>query len=247
MELTWYGAAALVLREGETAIAFDPFCEPALAGEICRTENIFVTHGHFDHIQRIPEIYRDKAKKIRCTGTPRATLIKNGISPEYITEVAPGYQEVVGPFTVTAWQGRHCKFDVKLIFSTVLRCVRHPLSALRVGKALWAYPENGEILFYEIACNGKRLQVMGSLNLAEEEKYPTGADLLVLPYQGRSDLESYALEIVDRLEPKAVVLDHWDDAFPPVSDTVDTRKFEEILQARGIPCRALQKGETRYE
>lgn len=247
MELTWYGTAALVLKEGETAIAFDPFCEPAFTGGFCQISNVFVTHGHFDHIQQIPDIYRDKPKKIRCTGTPRKTLIKKGIVPNCITEIAPGHRETVGPFAVTAYQGQHCKFDLGLILSAALRCMRHPVPALGVVKALLAYPENGEILFYEVACDGKRLQVMGSLNLAEDVEYPTGADLLVLPYQGRSDLESYALGIVDRLKPKAVVLDHWDDAFPPVSATVDTAKFEKILQAREIPCRALKKGETLYE
>ena len=261
MELTWYGTAALVLKEGERSIAFDPFCglpaggfqaeesELPYAGEFCRISDVFVTHGHFDHIYHIPAIYKDRPVHIRCTKTPKETLIKNGIAPGCITRIKPDYEETVGPFTVKAYQSRHCRFDLKLIVSTGLRVLRTGrASALARFLQLNArYPENGEILLYEAACNGKRVQVLGSLNLAEGIKYPIRADLLVLPYQGRSELESYALRMVDKLKPKAVALDHWDDAFPPVSAAVDTEKFEKILQARGIPCRALQKGVTLYE
>ena len=37
---------------------------------------------------------------------------------------------------------------------------------------------------YEVHAEGKRLQVMGSLGLQEDQEYPQGADLLILPFQG---------------------------------------------------------------
>ena len=109
-------------------------------------------------------------------------------------------------------------------------------------------PENGEILFYEVLCGGKRIQIMGSLNLADDVEYPTGADQLILPFQGRSDLAQYGLKIVQRLKPKEVLLDHYDDTFPPISADIDTTGFEQLLWAReGIVCRAMTKGVNSYE
>lgn len=68
---------------------------------------------------------------------------------------------------------------------------------------------------------------MGSLNLDSSEKYPAGPDLLTLPFQGRSDLNSYAFQFIERLKPKALYLHHFDDAFPPVSSAVYTASFIE--------------------
>ena len=256
MEITWYGTAALVLREGDAAIAFDPFCGMPLeapgqgdalpfAEELRGVREVFITHGHFDHILHIPQLYKDVPLTLRCTKTPRETLIREGVPAENIREICPGTVEQAGPFTVTAYQGRHCKFDLPLIFKTIFcgRFFRHLPRAIRLMQALLRYPENGEILFYEVLCGGMRVQVMGSLNLSEDVEYPTGADLLILPFQGRSDLDIYGLRLVRQLRPKAVLLDHWDDAFPPLSDTVKTENFEKILWEReGIPCRSMVKG-----
>lgn len=83
---------------------------------------------------------------------------------------------------------------------------------------------------------------MGSMNLDSNTEYPTGADALVLPLQGRSDQDTYALALVERLKPKAVLLDHYDDAFPPLSSQVDTSGFVRNVQERyGIYCKPLRK------
>ncbi len=106
------------------------------------------------------------------------------------------------------------------------------------------YPEKGETLFYEVRAGGRRIQVMGSLGLCPEADYPTGADGLILPYQGRSDLVQYAWPLVQRLQPKALYLDHYDDSFPPLTATVDTEPFIDLLRTHGIPCRALVPNTT---
>ena len=66
---------------------------------------------------------------------------------------------------------------------------------------------------------------MGSLNLADGEDYPQGLDILALPFQGRSDLETYALSFIEKIRPKTIYLHHFDDAFPPVSSSVATGIF----------------------
>lgn len=218
--------------------------------ELRRVKDVFITHGHFDHIYHIPRIYQDAPIRLRCTKTPGKTLKRKGILPEQIDEICPGMQVEVGPFTITAYPSRHCRFDLPLIVGTLLRpgLFRHPLHLLFLTGASFRYTEKGEILFYEVSCGGKRIQIMGSLNLLKEVEYPTGADLLVLPFQGRSDLEEYGLKIVQRLKPKKVVLDHYDDAFPPVSATIPTEQFEKLLwEQERIPCQAMVKGADIYE
>jgi len=53
------------------------------------------------------------------------------------------------------------------------------------------YKENHEIVFFEIRAEGKRIQIMGSADLADGVEYPTEADVLILPHQGRSDIDSH--------------------------------------------------------
>ena len=252
MKLTWYGTAALLFESGGTCVAFDPFLGIAFGEpDPGKTENravfaqaadVFVTHGHFDHIIQIPALCPDA--RIHATATPCKTL--RGCGLKILDEIAPVQTMEVGPFTVRAYPGRHCRFNAGIVLKTafsprVWRHVRHMLRLLRWNRQ---YPENGEILAYELEAEGKRVQILGSLGLDPDTTYPTGADVLVLPYQGRSDLEACALPIVTRLAPKRVLLDHYDDSFPPMTAQIDTAAFEAMLIKAGIPCRALQKEET---
>ncbi len=261
MEIFWYGDASLIMREGDAAIAFDPFfgvqtgCftgkNPTFIpkNDFSDVTDVFVTHGHFDHIYHLPTLCNATQFQIHCTATPRKTLIKRGVPAKRLLPASPGKTDYIRPFGVTAFKGRHCMFDLPIFFKTVFcrRFFRNPGHLLRLIGLHMRFRENGEILFYEILCGGKRIQVMGSLGLDKNTDYPTGADILILPFQGRSDLEKYALEIVKRLKPKAVFLDHYDDAFPPITSDIDTKNFEKILSAREhIPCRAMKKGSVIY-
>ena len=252
MKLTWYGTAALLLESDGTALAFDPFlgiacgqrdpCRAQDAGPFAGVPDVFVTHGHFDHIIQIPALCPDA--RIHATKTPCRTLRGRGLRT--LDEIAPGQTLEAGPFTVRTFPGRHCRFDAGIVLKTacsgrVWKNAGHMLSLLRWNRQ---YPENGEILFYELCAEGKRIQIMGSLGLDPDTAYPAGADVLILPYQGRSDLEDYALPIVRRLAPRRVLLDHYDDSFPPMTADIHTKKFETLLEKSGIPCRALGKKET---
>lgn len=252
MKLTWYGTASLVLQEGDTSIVFDPFCgmhrkqaKPMPYEQVFReVSQIFVTHGHFDHIYHIPRIYGDTSAMVYCTAAPKETLLKKGFSSGKIQEIGPGWSGQIGPFRITAYQGRHCVFDGPLLRKTILswRFWRHPVHLFHVLKAHLSHKEKGEILFYEVVCGEARIQIMGSMNLDSDTEYPMGADVLVLPLQGRSDQDVYALALVERLKPKAILLDHYDDAFPPMSSQVDTSGFERNVQEQfGIPCEPLKK------
>ena len=261
MEITWHAAASLILRQGDAAIAFDPFfgmdvgcfAHPSLTSlpkdDFRAVTDVFVTHGHFDHISHLPGLCDGTHFQIHCTPAPRKTLIRRGVSPDRIVPAAAGKTDSVGPFTVTAYGSRHCRFDLPMVLKTVFRgrFFRHPIHLIRLLQEMLCCPEKGEILMYEVSCGGKRIQILGSLGLVENTPYPTGADLLILPFQGRSDLERYALGIVRRLRPRRVLLDHYDDACPPLSDEIPTEGFIRLLcEQEHIPCSTMVKGRNVY-
>lgn len=255
MRLTWMGTAGLLFTAGDTTIAFDPFpgipyvpyskrpCTIPDEPVYRRASDVFVTHGHFDHILFLPELYRDTDTVIHATATPCRTLARHGLPETQLHRIGPGWSGSVGPFRLRAWQGRHCRFDAPLVRRTVLQ--KHfRAHAMHLLSMNLQYPEHGEILFYELTDGTARVQIMGSMNLDGETDYPTGADWLILPYQGKSRPEACALSLVERLRPKQVLLDHYDDSFPPITSLIPTDGITELLAQRGISCHPLQKYDT---
>ena len=263
MKLEWYGTAALLIYDEEdgknTVIAFDPFLGISRGddhpeylshihvGALLLVSDVFVTHGHFDHIIQIPALYAGGSVAIHATRTPCDTLRNHGVSEKQLDIISPGGYYSLGNISVHALQGRHCVFDAALVIRTALRYLQpgNLKYGLRLLKCNRDYPENGETLFYELECRGRRLQIMGSMGLDDDTEYPTGADLLILPYQGKSNPVKYAASLVERLRPKAVLLDHYDDSFPPMTARIRTSAFEKLMREKyDIPCRAMERGTT---
>ena len=128
--------------------------------------------------------------------------------------------------------GKHIKFDARLIRHTFLslRILRYFPNFLSLLFRNHTYAEGDETLAYLIETGGKKILVLGSLALREETEYPKYVDMLVLPYQGATDLVSAALAILARIEPRTVLLDHFDDAFPPISRRIDTKPLKKALE-----------------
>ena len=94
MQLTWMGTAALLLRQDETTLAVDPFPGLPLEEPVDRAVpaedrrrfqeagHVLVTHGHFDHIQFIPALYREKTCPVFATVTPCRTMADHGLPRE---------------------------------------------------------------------------------------------------------------------------------------------------------------------
>jgi len=256
MKIEWHGTAALTIESGGVMLAADPFIGMPFGmrdAERLKTDRakvfrqadaVLVTHGHFDHIYDIPAIYGGTDTPIYATKTPVKTMTEKGIDPAQLRMLTPGESFTTGDFRITAYQSRHCTFDLAVILQTVFRkaTVRHPISLIKLLRLNKAYPENGETLLYMIEAEGKRIQLMGSMGMAEGVSYPVGADLLILPFQGTGDPARTVRPIVDRLKPKAILLDHYDDAFPPMSALIRTDPFTREMTDKGIPCEAAQVG-----
>lgn len=256
MKLSWHGTASVMLESDGYRIAADPFLTIPLHETLCRRKlhavpyrtahAVLVTHGHFDHILDIPKLYQNTDIKIFATKTPCMTLLKHGVNKEKLQLIAPGIGFQLGSFTVKVYQGRHCRFDRGVMLKTVckLDTLLHPKRLYELIRLNRRYEENGETLFYEIEAEGKRIQLMGSMGLDPVTAYPTGADALILPFQGTSHPARTVAPIISRLQPKMIYLDHYDDAFPPMSSHIKTFDFVMDMNKKGIPTFALQKGKV---
>ncbi|MDO4484166.1 MAG: MBL fold metallo-hydrolase [Clostridia bacterium] len=228
MNITWFGTASVAIETAHSRILFDPFI-PFPGSEVTTTakdfdgyDHIFVTHGHVDHIASIPALVKGRAVTIHCTETPADTLIKKGVSADSIHRIKPNDTITVGDMELQVLQGRHIRFDLALIAKTLLstRVIRHAGNIPGFLRENAVCKENGEIVCYAIRAEGKTLLLMGSLGFDPSAAYPGDADWLILPFQGASDLVTPAAGIIGTLKPRNILLDHFDDTFPPVSSHV---------------------------
>lgn len=237
MKITWYGAASLLITSGEDSILIDPFLtlrgadnQSSLTSYI-KEESILITHGHYDHLSSIPKIMSNSDATVYCSQTPARTLEKKGVDGDQIVLIRPGDHLSFGSIKVKVLRGKHSEFDRKLCRQTLLnpRIFRYFFNLLLL---MWKHPqfrEQQETLAYQIEAEGKVVLVLGSLNLDERTEYPKYVDMLVLPYQGSSNLITQTIAIIEEIEPRTILLDHYDDAFPPISTQVDTKPLKKFF------------------
>lgn len=229
MDITWKGTASLVLSGEGQHILFDPFVPLPGSPAPIRLENfdgyntIFITHGHFDHIYSLPEIVRrNPSVTIYCTATPYAVLQKKGIDPARLVLIRNGQTLEIGNFRVEVFHGKHAVLP-KASWHRLRSILTHPArgNLFLLLKENAICKENGETVFYQVTSKGETVSVMGSLNLRGDVDYPQGSDALILPYNGWEDNYPPAVNCIERLMPKRVYLDHYDDTFPPLTGPLD--------------------------
>ena len=236
MHITWYGTAAIKLDDGKTSLLFDPYIRPnkkltpITIDSYTGADAILVTHGHVDHIADIPKIAKaDRSVPIYCTKTPAATLRKFGVNKNRLHVIAPGRHFSVGDFHITVYQGRHVKFDPAYIAQVFPRCfVQFPI-VFKMEYYNLRMPENGEIVVYEVENKGKRIVLMGSYGTAEGVTYPREPDAFVLPYGGNSNIAALSAPFISAMNPKKIIVDHYDASFPPLTKRMDVEGFGRTL------------------
>lgn len=249
MRVIWHGTAAIELVSESGRILFDPFVPlkgspvPVRLEDFDGFPDIFVTHGHLDHILSIPEIAaRNPSAKIYCTQTPFRTLRAKGLADDALRLIRFGDALEAAGFRIRALHGKHAilpKASLRRLGYALRSPARGNLpKLLRDNRAC---PENDESVFYCVEAGGRTVCLMGSMNLREDVDYPTGANLLILPYNGWDDCFPPAVRIIERLAPKRVALDHFDDTFPPLTMPLDLTPILEKYEDRVF---ALELGKS---
>ncbi len=240
IKITWKGTACFELEACGERILFDPFVEliggdhPNTIDEFLHEDTIFITHGHFDHLFFVPQILEQSDATVFCTECPAETIARYTDETDYVAQIRAGQTIPIGKVSVKALKARHIVFDRHYLnrtlkFSRILRYLKNIPFLLYANHE---FKEGNETVAYEIRAEGRTILLLGSLALAEEEPYPEHADLLILPYQGNNDLEREAAKIIERLQPRRILLSHFDNAFPPISRTVDISKFKKMMEER---------------
>lgn len=248
MNITWFGTASLLIENNNDRILIDPFFplkgatnHPTLAS-FSEEESILITHGHVDHLQSVPFIMEQSDATVYCSELPANTLEDLDADGSRIVVVKPQDRLLFGSVKVTVLKGKHIEFDKALVKKTLInpRVIRYFRNLLFLGMCNRIYKEGQETLAYQIEADGKTVLVLGSMNLDDSVEYPKNVDMLVLPYQGSSNLVPIATDIIRTIEPRSVMLDHFDDAFPPLSNEIDTKPLKKAL-AEQFPNLAVVK------
>lgn len=240
MDLTWYGNACFGLQCGDDRILFDPFLElrggsyAADPQELLEYDTVFVTHGHFDHLYTVAQLLDTGEADISvfCTKQCCRTLEDYSGNRDNVIQIEPGRSYKIGSIEIDVLKGRHIEFQARHLFDTLspLRMIRYAKNLPFLFQANRYFQEGGESVVFDLHAGGSRILLLGSLALHPEEKYPEGADIVILPYQGNNNLPARAREVLERLKPKTVLLSHFDNAFPPMSRDVDLRPLRSMMK-----------------
>lgn len=257
MRIKWYGTATLLIEAGETRILVDPYLKnynPALPRvpipEAATADAIFITHPHLDHFSDVGAFLDAGIKKVFVSEHGIAIAQENGIPDGRMIPLAANEKISVGDITVHTFRSRHCKFDAATVLSvaldptTYLFHFRDGVNLLKGTKRF--HIDDDEVLALEFSAEGKKIMVLGSAGMDPNTEYPDGADLFVFPYQGRARMHKYMISFLKEFSPKAVMIDHFDDAFPPLTHAVNTKKFAPTVQKYLPSAKAFRPVEGRW-
>ena len=240
MRFKWYGTATLLLESGNTRLLIDPYLKeyspvaPVPLAEARTAEAIFITHPHLDHFQDV-DAFSEGVRPVYVSATGISHAKKNGLNAACMHRIKAGDEVRIGPFTVRVFPARHCVFDAATILGVVfsLRTWLHAGDCIALLKAAKRFRiDKSNVLAFEISDGGKSVMVFGSAGMDRRVSYPQGADLLFFPYQGRARMDREMLPFLDALKPKAVTIDHFDDAFPPITHRINAKRFVPAVKKR---------------
>jgi len=239
MKLKWLGTAGFEVKTGNHVFLVDPYLsrnknacpkQEITPSDIKKASQIFISHGHFDHIQDVPQIALQTNAHIYGSSVAANFLKKRRVLPQQINSVLSDKKTFkFQQYTAQAFFSEHIKFDKKLVVSTLLKI---NVALFKYFPLFQQFP-CGQVLSWRFYIENKIIQFFGSAGSSLEELKKMGEtpiDILLLPFQGHSDICQIGLNYVKHLKPKIVIPHHHDDFFPPISKTIDLTPFVEKIK-----------------
>jgi len=258
MRLQWLGTAGFRIETDDQVFLIDPYLsrdplsrpvQTLKPSDISDAGQIFISHGHFDHLYDVPAIMAADKSSVYCSQTAAATLLREGVDSGRIHAVTTdGFALDFGGYRAQAFFSRHVKFDIPLIARTLWRM--GPAGILRISNAGISsnYPM-GQVLSWRFTVDGYSIHHFGSAGFMPGELERLAAnppDLLLVALQGHTHICDIALEYVLIIKPRLVIPHHQDDFYPPISTAVDIRPFvmKVCESCPGTEVRVLAMNET---
>jgi len=255
MQLQWLGTAGFRVETGDQVFLIDPYLsrnaqakpvQTVKPAEISGAEQIFITHGHFDHLYDVPAIMASGKSSVYCSETAAATLLREGADSGRIRAVTTdGAVYDFNAYRAEAFFSRHVKFDIPLVARALWRIgPRYP----SVSGIHRCYPV-GQVLSWRFTVNGYSMHHFGSGGSTSEELERLASrplDLLLVPLQGHTHICDIAFEYVRILKPRLVIPHHQDGFYPPMSTAVDIRPLvmKVMENCPGTEVRVMAMNET---
>lgn len=238
IKITWFGTATILIELNGEKLLFDPFFrmnkkleQPALQ-EFCNVDCIFNTHAHFDHTYNLPTILeRSTAKLYAPYATYKILKTLNVNVEDKVKVLKPNDILKTKNGTITVFSSKHVQSNLFHAMLVALKSIfifkaRRACKLLRIHKN---YPMGNEIFAYEIKLENKKIIVFGSAGIDATKELPKDVDILIWPFQGKMNMTKYSIPIIEKIKPKIIILDHFDNAYPPITSNVNTKKLVKIL------------------
>jgi len=252
MQLTWYGTAGFRFETGGQVFLIDPYlsrkdaARPELKirpAKVTDGSEIYLSHGHFDHMYDVPQIARQTGATVYCSEKAAGALRQLGVDDAQITVTRDGDSFDFGAYRAECFNSTHVRFDPPLLAATLWRSLPELPSLLSL---LRGWPK-GQVLAWRFtlaAENDRIVQHFGSAGCTADELARLGKmgapDVLMVPVQGHTHIYRIATCIVERLRPRIVIPHHQDDFYPPISQLVDVAPFVEAVGAISPPVDVIE-------
>lgn len=255
MKLKWLGTAGFQVDTGAHVFLIDPYLsrnaravpiQTMKPSEISDAKQIFISHGHWDHIHDVPEIMQHNPCSVYCSNTSARILKRKGADSLRIHPVKKdGMKFYFKDYQAQAFFSRHIMFDLPLMARTLWNI------GASGPRLLWmhmGYPK-GQVISWRFTIGKYTVHHFGSAGCRREEleryaDYRT--DLLLVPVQGHTNICDIALQYVLALKPAMVIAHHHDHFYPPISSVIDISPFIDKVrkQCHGTEIRMLEINET---
>ncbi|MBN1375745.1 MAG: MBL fold metallo-hydrolase [Dehalococcoidia bacterium] len=246
MKLQWLGTAGFQIDTGKHVFLIDPYLsrnpkshpmQPLKTCDICKAEQIFVSHGHFDHSYDIPGLAKQNQCSIYCSDTVSHTLKKRGVDRRQIHAVkVNGYRVDFDGYSAEAFFSRHIGPDIPLVARTLCNI---GMSWPRLLRMHMGCPQ-GQVLSWKFTIGSYTIHHFGSGGSTRHELERLSTyqpDLLLIPLQGHTRICDIALEYVRVFKPRMVIAHHHDNFYPPISADIDITPFVKAVREK---CRGTE-------
>ena len=242
LTVTWHGCANIRLEWKGKAIFLDPWfrrndkSDPRIESTMDSVDDdaiIFMSHGHFDHLQDVPSIIAKKpGVSVYCSKTARETIHDQMVArKELDATLIPSCMDRVHvikaddvitidgkDITVHVIKSRHAIYDVKTIAKAFFKAETWR-RIRQLCHLMDEYPA-GDVFGYDIHLgNEMRVIMYGSLwsRYRDILRQHANPDVCILPIAGRFNSDKIALKIAKILHPRIIIPVHHDDFYPPIS------------------------------